>query len=290
MGRNSGQRVWAVFVLALALCALITVVRHESQKSGETDLLTSLSRRFLFSPVLHGSNAVGLWWHNDIASLFRGPSLAAQNRHLRTEVANLMAQNRTLADQATENTLLRALLNFKTHDSRNLLPAEVLALKPFSERDSAIFSDGSDSKVKIKEPALDDNGNLVGQVTSVTYDTSDVMLLTDTLSSVGARVVPPTTPKSTAPAAPDATTDSSSTVGICVGNRSNLLELTDLSQNAQVAVGDTVVTSGLGGVYPKDIPIGKVVEVDLDNTGFLKTALIMPDADFNHLQEGFILR
>jgi rod shape-determining protein MreC len=281
--------------------------------------LTNLSRRFLFSPVLHVSNAIDSWWRLDVSSLFNGPKISAQNRRLQNEVATLMDQNRDLADQAAENLQLRALLGFKARDPRNLLPAEVLALKPFAERDSAIFSRGIDDKVTVKEPAIDENGNLVGQVTSVTSDTCDVMLLTDTLSSAGARIVPagalappvtpvpsPTTikaspaiaatvasaavPAAAAPAQASAATDATAVVGICVGDRSSLLSVTDLPPDADVSVGDQVVTSGLGGVYPRDIPIGRVVQVNFDKTRYLKTAVVAPATDFNHLQEGFLLR
>jgi rod shape-determining protein MreC len=293
---------------------LVTVVRHRAQAKGGVDPLTDITRRVLFSPVLHAGNIIARWWEIDIYSIFHGPSLARANRRLEERMANLMQQTRSLADEAEENIQLRALLSFKAHDQRDLVPAEVLALKPFSERDSAIFSRGTKNNVTVKEPALDEDGNLVGQVTSISSDTCDVMLLTDTLSSVGARVVPaqqpPIAPSQTATTgpAPSLTTTLPSTpaflptpttptilpepapVGICVGDHSNLLQLTDLAPDADVEVGDTVVTSGLGGVYPKDIPIGRVVEVDFDKTRYLKSALVAPSADFNHLQEGFLLR
>ena len=298
MSRLSRERVWTLFVLALALCAIITIVRHRSQSSGGNDPLSNITRRFLFSPVLHGFNAVGAWWGDDVSSVFRGPSLARQNRALRSRVANLMQENRSLADQADENVQLRALLAFESRSTMKLLPAEVLALKPFSDRDSAVFSRGNDNNVKTKQPALDEDGNLVGQVTAVTSSTADIMLLTDTLSSVGARVVhvapsptpPPNGIPGTALSASSAQQSGLAPVGICVGDHSNMLQLTDLAPDANVQVGDTVVTSGLGGVYPKNIPIGRIVKVDFDKTRDLQSAVVIPWADFDHLQEGFLLR
>jgi rod shape-determining protein MreC len=292
-----------VFILALVICILVTFVRHHSESRGGNDPLTSITRRVLFSPALHGFNAVGEWWKDDISSMFRGPALAGENRRLRSKIANLMQENRQLADQADENVQLRSLLNFKTRVPLDLLPAEVLALKPFSDRDSAIFSRGVDDKVIVKQPALDENGNLVGQVTSVSANTSDVMLLTDTLSSVGVRVVrpaphqPTSTPTavtiplaSSAPSPSSAPAPAPAPVGICVGDHSDSLQLTDISPDADVRVGDSVVTSGLGGVYPKNVPVGKITEVDVDKTRNLQTAVVAPYADFNHLQEGFLLR
>jgi rod shape-determining protein MreC len=287
----------------------VTLVRHHAQSKGGNDPLTNVSRRFLFVPALEGINGFGEWWRDDIASLFRGPSLAAENRRLRSKVANLMQENRLLSDQADENVQLRNLLNFKTRTPMNLMPAEVLALKPFSDRDSAIFSRGIDNKVVVKQPALDENGNLVGQVTAVSSNTCDIMLLTDTLSSVGARVFRPapvpniSSPiqkaAATSPGVPSVAAEpipsaeqqaEPAPVGICVGDHSSFLQLTDIPPDADIQVGDDVVTSGLGGVYPKNIPIGRVVAVVFDKTRYLKSAVVAPWTDFNHLQEGFLLR
>ena len=57
-----------------------------------------------------------------------------------------------------------------------------------------------------------------------------------------------------------------------------------------VNVGDLVFTSGSGGVYPKDIPIGKVKEIQLDPSGLLKTAYIEPLIDFESLEEAYIVK
>ncbi|MEM5817872.1 MAG: rod shape-determining protein MreC, partial [Desulfitobacterium hafniense] len=56
-----------------------------------------------------------------------------------------------------------------------------------------------------------------------------------------------------------------------------------------VNVGDLVLTSGLGGVYPKDIPVGKVEQIQLDGSGLLKTAYILPLVNFDSLEEIYII-
>jgi rod shape-determining protein MreC len=57
-----------------------------------------------------------------------------------------------------------------------------------------------------------------------------------------------------------------------------------------VNAGDLVLTAGIGGVYPKDVPIGKVVEIQLDPTGLLKTAFIEPLVNFDALEEAYIVK
>jgi rod shape-determining protein MreC len=279
MFRLSIDRKWAVVVIALLLCGLLTAARHQAQRAGFPDPITGAARRYLFVPTLSAVQRVKTWWRLDILSFFHGPRLAHQNSILRAHVAVLTQQNRVLAQQADENARLRALLAFKTHAPESLLAAEVIALKPFSERDSAIIARGMGDKVERKQVVLDPDGALVGQVTDVSSDTCDVLLLTDSLSSVGAEVVP--VGRLAGPKA---------TVGVCQGNRSATLTLTDLPPDADVRVGDKVVSSGLGGIFPKDLPIGRVSATHFDKTRYLMTATVVPDADFNHLQEAFLVQ
>ncbi len=268
--------------------------------------MTDVLHRFILAPTLGGISAIERWGQSNIVSLFRGPRLASENAALRAQVAVLTQQSRALRDDADENARLRVLLKFEEHSPRRLLPAEVLALKPFAQRDSAIFSRGARSGVGVKQVALGPNGALVGQVTGVTQTTCDVMLLTDALSSVGAQVLPDhPAPPPLSPSAPAASYRESNhaakpvaaappapkaIIGVCVGDRSPVIELTDLPPDAAIHVGDRVVTSGLGGIYPKSIPIGRITRVSFDQTRYLKSASVTPDADLDHLEEGFLIR
>lgn len=277
--RISIDRKWIAVAIALVICGVLTAARHQAQKVHLPDPITNSARRYLFVPALSGVQHVKQWWRLDVLSFFHAPRLAHQNSILRAHVAVLTQQNRELAEEAQENARLRALLAFKSRDPQRLLAAEVIALKPFAERDSAILSRGLGDKVERKQVVLDPDGALVGQVTDVTTDSCDVLLLTDTVSSVGAQVEPVGRPAGT-----------KATVGICQGNRSNTLTLTDLPPDADVRIGDKIISSGLGGIFPKDLPIGHVTAVRFDKTRYLMSATVVPDADFNHLQEAFLLQ
>lgn len=266
-------------IAALVLCGLLTAARHQAQKAHITDPITNGARRYLFVPTLTAVQHTKTWWRLDVLSFFHAPHLAHQNTLLHAQLAVLTQQNRELAEEADENARLRALLAFKARSPQRLLAAEVIALKPSTERDSAILARGLSDRVERTQVVLDPNGALVGQVTDVTTDTCDVLLLTDTLSGVGAEVVPVGRPAGT-----------KATVGICQGNRSNTLILTDLPPDADVRVGDKVESSGLGGIFPKDLPIGRVIAIHFDKTRYLLSASVVPDADFNHLQEAFLLQ
>lgn len=273
------DRKWVAVIIALVLCGLLTAARHQAQKAHVADPITNASRKYLFVPTLGAVQHTKQWWRLDVLSFFHAPRLAHQNSILRAHVAVLTQENRELAQEAQENARLRALLDFKQRAPERLLAAEVIALKPTPLRDSAILGRGLGDRVERTQVVLDPDGALVGQVTDATADTCDVLLLTDTLSSVGAEVVPVGRPAG-----------QKATVGICQGNRTSTLTLTDLPPDADVRIGDRVESSGLGGIFPKDLPIGRVIAIHFDKTRYLLSATVVPDADFNHLQEAFLLQ
>ena len=233
----------------------------------------------LFVPAGSAVMSLRRWWSTDIASLFHGPRLARENRDLEARIAALSEQNRELAGEAEENKRLRALLDFQTESTFKLLPAEVIAVKPSALRDSITLSRGDRDGVVQKMVALDPSGALLGQVVDVGHDSCDVLLLTDDLSSVGALIVP-SRPGQAADPPPS---------GICRGERSTVLNLIDIPQNADIRPGDRVVTSGLGSVYPKGIPIGTVTSVSVDGATLLKSASVATDADFNDFDDALLV-
>ncbi|AGK97033.1 rod shape-determining protein MreC [Clostridium pasteurianum] len=77
--------------------------------------------------------------------------------------------------------------------------------------------------------------------------------------------------------------------GYIDASKNKLAKLDNMNQDTDVKVGDTIVTSGVGNFYPKDMPIGKVTSVAVDNTKIIKYAILKPFVDFNKLQEVFIV-
>jgi rod shape-determining protein MreC len=214
-----------------------------------------------------------------VGALFSGPSLARENSNLVARISELTRENHDLQNEAAENRQLRALLGFQARSPMALLPVEVIAYKPSPLRDTITISKGTRDGVTQKSVVVDPSGSLVGQVIDSTTDTADVLLLTDDLASVGALTVPIGRLKPT-PA----------TIGICSGEQSTSLLLKDMPSVAVVQVGDKVVTSGLGGIYPKGILVGRIQQVMFDHSTFQKLASVAPAADFDHFEEGFVIK
>ena len=159
----------------------------------------------------------------------------------------------------------------------------MISRNPTSWYRTLTLNRGSLDGVAANDPVIGALG-LIGKVVSVSPFTSEVLLILDGEGQVGALV---------------RDGSGAGTFGIVQGtykrgSRFNPESLGDLQmlfiRQDNVNVGDLVLTSGDGGVYPKDIPIGKVKEVHLDATGLLKTAYIVPLVDFDRIEEVWIVK
>ncbi len=274
--RGKGDGRW--LVLALLLCVGLTLLHQQRSRVGRTDPVTGVVRDAALGPTQTALFSLNHWWQGHVASMFHGPSLAKANARLQAEVSALSVKNADLAAAQGENDRLRQALGFEKRSARVLLAAEVIALKPTPQIDTLNLGRGAGDGVRPQEVVLSPEGALVGQVLDVSAHSCSVLLLTDSGSSAGAEAIRPGLPiKKGAPR-----------IGICQGDRAGHLILTFPRIDADVRPGDHVVTSGLGTVFPKGIPLGTVVSVSTDRTRSVKTATVRPAADFDHLEEAFL--
>lgn len=166
---------------------------------------------------------------------YRKKQLATANQLLRQEHLEL------------ENMRLRALLDMKARQPAEGHVAEILytARDPFSRR--VIIDKGSQGGVARGQAVVDDLG-VIGQVTRVFPLTSEVTLLTDKEQAIPVQV------------------QRNGLRAVLFGAGANAMELRFLAANADIQPGDTLVTSGLDGVYLPGLPVAKVAHVDRDNS------------------------
>lgn len=259
---------------ALLVCALLSGLHLRAARSGQMDPVTGAVRDFGLVPAQTLAANFGQWWHLHPGSLLAGPRLARDNAALKAQVLALSAQNKELLAAQAENTRLRQLVGFQARSPRPLLAAQVIALKPSPQTDTLTLNRGSSAGVHPHSVVLSPSGALVGQVVAVSAHSAEVLLLTDAGSSVGALV------HNAAPHGP---------VGLCQGDGAGGLRVTYLRSDAKLAPGDAVTTSGLGGVFPRDLPLGAVQTVAVDRTRSLQTAALKAAAGFDHLEEVFVI-
>lgn len=278
------------FVLALLLCAALSLLHHQSVKARGSDPVTGTVRDLGLVPAQGLMTGAGRWWHDTVTACLQGPALARRNRALAAQAHALLVQNKDLQNAQAENKRLRALLRFQQKSPATLLAAEVVAIDPSAQTDTLILARGAADGVRPRTPVLAANGALVGQVLDVSPRSCSVLLLTDSACSVGAQIVRriPLAAAPELPRPPKTIAVKNGPVGICQGDRAGRMTLTYLPAQADVRVGDIATTSGLGGIYPKGIPLGTVEAVTADKARSEKTARLRPAADLDHLEQAFL--
>lgn len=194
---------------------------------------------------------------------------------LKRENESLKAEQNRYSEVLAENIRLRGLLKFKQgYTSYNMVGASVIERDYGGWTHTMVIDRGEDSGIKKYMPVIIPSG-LVGFVSEVYMNSAMVQLLLDPRTTVGGIVQRP----------------ASRVVSMVTGNSGNpgYLTFMSLPKESDVIKGDTIVTSGYGGVYPKGLIIGTVEKVDVDSEGGTQSAEIKPAADFAHMEEVFII-
>ena len=119
-------------------------------------------------------------------------------------------------------------------------------------------------------PVISEQG-LVGLVTATSNNAAKTMLLLDRQTAI------------------DGTVQRSRARGIVRGRADELLEFEFVARGGDVQVGDVVITSGLGGVYPKGLLIGRVSAISEPGSQLLSSASLEPAVDFGRLEQAFVM-
>jgi rod shape-determining protein MreC len=193
-----------------------------------------------------------------------------ENKKLQKENVRLILENLRLKEEGLENERLRSLLDFKSQVDYRVIPAEVVALEPNRKSNSVLISVGQKDGVKKYLPVINMQG-LVGKVIEVYPQNSVVELLLDPNCRVAALV------------------QRSRIHGIIKQSKGTNLNLENVPSGADVSAGDEVISSGLGGVFPPALRIGTVIEAEDVKSSIFKHILVQPSADFNSLEELFVI-
>lgn len=193
-------------------------------------------------------------WMN-AATLARTEKEALQRQ--RIELAQLSSH---AAQLATENQQLRRLLNVTELGQQQSIAVEVLYEPANAFNHHLIFNKGSTSGIAPGMPVIDEGG-VVGQVVRVTPFTSEAALLTDDKVSVPVQVV-----------------RNGLRLIAFGGNPEGKVEVRYLMANADIQPGDTLVTSGIGGLFPAGLAVGRIDEVRRDTVSGFAVALVTPSS------------
>lgn len=204
----------------------------------------------------------------DLDSQFAtGADLRERNSLLESENLVLRGQmQRFLALQA-ENSRLRDLLGSSFKVSDRVLVAELLQVELDPYRQQVLVDKGTVSGVYVGQPVLDANA-VMGQVVVANPLTATVLLITDADHALPVQI----------------NRNGLRTIATGTG-RVNQLRLHHLPKNADVRVGDLLVTSGMGGVFPPGYPVAQIVEVADDPNSPFATVQAVPTARLDRSHE-----
>ncbi len=259
----------AVIVILLSVCFL-GLIGYSVQKDNMSLVENGVGS--VVNSVQGVFYKVGNKIKSSVSFVFNYNDIKTENETLKTENERLKSfdtQNEILRN---ENERLRSILNFKeANEQYNYVGADVLGIVGNNFLDGYTINRGEKDGIKKGMVAIDGNG-LIGQVTSVGDNWSIVESLCNENIAVAGYVL--------------STEESNGIVKGYKGNEDKFLAVIEgLSLDSQIKEGDVILTSGLGGIYPKGIKIGEVLEVYEDKANVTKSAIITPSVEFNKLEQ-----
>ncbi len=260
------------FVLAVATLAVLVTLMSVTARERETVLLIEKAIIEVFAPIQSWVNGLAAGVRGGVADLQAVSRLRQENETLRAKAEAYDVTLHRLRELEIENERLRALLGFAQAVDYGYVVADVVARNADNWFSRITINRGSSDGVVKDMPVVTSQG-LVGRVFEVSSNISVVQLLTDRDSGAGALI--------------QSSRDSGIVSG--QGNQTPLLSMMLFGRNAEVGIGDTVVTSGFGEIYPQGLFIGRVVEITKDSYGLVKYADVRPGVDFGRLEEVLVI-
>jgi rod shape-determining protein MreC len=197
-------------------------------------------------------------------------SVAEENKRLKAALRNATEKMNRCEEIEISNARLRELLSFQRKINQKMLPAEVIGRSPSAWSKTAIINQGKNSGIKKGLPVVVPEG-IVGQVISVSRNYSKVLLITDQNSAL------------------DGMVQRTRSRGIVQGDSTELCLFKYVLRKDDIREGDIVISSGLDGIYPKGLMIGKITEASKNKSGIFQEVAITPDVDFEKLEEVMII-
>lgn len=255
--------------LYLALLASALLLIFDSFTSVSTQVRSHLNS--IASPIFYIANAprdIALWMSENLATRAR---LIEENNVLKQTLRQQSGRLQQFEFLESENKKLRALLGSEVRKSAKKLIAEVMAVDSQRHRHMIIINLGERDGVREGQAVIDESG-VVGQIMSVGGTTSRVLLFSDASHSVPVRI------------------ERNDVRAIVEGTGAlNSMNLLYVTHNADVVVGDRLVTSGLGGRFPEGYPVAEVTSVDFDRSATFARVRLKPIAHLDRVRYVLVL-
>lgn len=244
-------------IVAFVFFLLVGLLMRQSPDTVKNSIATTVLSTILYPAQMAAS------------SLNAYRSVVAENEQLKEENARLRQETYYASEGLQELTRLHTLVRFDDKWDFPIVTARVVGHNPGRFLTTMVINRGTRHGVKENMPVFSMNG-LVGKVTKATYAYSRVQLLVDPnlkLSVLERRT---------------------RVVGFLESVDGHLLTAM-VPTHAGVRMGDTLITSGLGGIFPKGIPVGTVKAVRQADLDVMRLMDVAPFQEFSTLEEVFVM-
>lgn len=256
-------RRYGILLAVLLVSFLLLTVQTRGGGTGRAGELVAI----VLTPVqsllvrVH-RGALGFW-----ANYLDWKSVRRENASLRGENEQLRVQTLQAGETREENTRLRRLLVLRDRLPLATVAGEVIGREAGGWVRSLTVNRGRGDGIVQQTPVIMPEG-LVGRVVQVHRGAAVIQLLNDPASTVGAVV------------------QRTRTAGLVEGDAGGAVRFKFMARDgASVAPGDLVVTSGLGTLFPKGLPVGRVVKIEDKGSALFHFAVLAPAVDFSRVEE-----
>jgi rod shape-determining protein MreC len=209
--------------------------------------------------------AEDLWAH-----YFSLVTTAKENEALQRQLREARAMTDRCQELELANERLRHLLHFRTTMTHRVVAAEIIGKDSSSWSQTVIIDKGSEDGIGRGQPVVVPEG-IAGQIIDVAQHYAKVLLLIDPNNAV------------------DALVQRTRARGIVKGGSGGTLLLDYALHKDEIRVGDTIISSGLDGVYPKGLRVGSVTNVIARHAGMFQDVMVVPFVDFERLEEVLVV-
>ena len=270
MKKQFNGRVKLILILAVVLAALTAIT---TAVFGTTFLSNAVQT--VLTPIRSGISSVTRQVERYYNYVFGYEALEAENKYLEERIMNVEEEIRNADALARENDRLRELLNLqKDNTDYEFCDAYIVSWDSSNWKSTFSIAKGTNSGLEEGMVAVTEYGQVVGLITQIGPNWATITTVLDTSLEISASIA------------------SSGHTGVVQGSytagEDNTLRMNYLPTNVVLRNNDQIVTTG-SAVYPKDQIIGYIIDAGYDETGVAKYAKLSPAANFDQLEQVFII-
>lgn len=264
------NKIVKIITIVIVACAVLSGMAYFGNNPVQRALYTVISP--IFNAVYSGVTPVRKF----VTHIKEAENYEKEIKSLKEQVNALAIENKTREDYITENKRLKELLDLKdgTMAAYDTITARVVSYEPNSWYDTVMLGKGSKDGISVDNIVITSLG-VVGRVTDCGSNWSRVSTIINSSNSVGVKL------------------SRTGDVGVLSGDaglaQDKNAKLEYLSNDKNLIKGDILVTSGLGGVYPANLTIGKITSIKSDSAGNLDYGVVEPSVDFSSLYEVLVI-